>query len=37
MEIYKKGGKCFQNLLDIRWVMDQRSIFDMICSVEIVH
>jgi hypothetical protein len=32
-----KGGKRFQNLLDMRWVMDQWPVFGMMCGVRINH
>ena len=34
MAIHKKGGgKCFQNLLDMWWVMSQRSVFGTMYGV----
>jgi hypothetical protein len=32
-----RGAMLFQNLLDKRWVMGQRSIFYMMCDVGINH
>jgi hypothetical protein len=29
----RRGGKSFLDLLNMKWAMDQRSSFDMICGV----